>query len=578
MLQDMIEAVAGKKYASADAKAAVHEGFTQMQQRVAPVLNKLNAADRISLAQLTLFPTKFSLAAAAAVMGMPEDRAQQQLLRLSSRALVFSGAESSGRLQQQYELHLLIRNTAAAGFQQRAALLSAQQRYVHHYISMLQTADYYYAAHVGSSCSFAQLAAERKSFFRIFQFLSQQQTPPGVDKVSMNIIKQLCSLGQPALHAIMDLGLDLGFDDTVVEKALRNLLQWCHHPSLAKQLKSSAINAKEQLGFYLAARWQRPKEARQLLKAVLEARQAHAGVNSFSLAMPLVGMVQAESAISCSGSSFWHQALAELRAHACLVEALAVLKQTRGVQDPYTIHCLRLAATLVTKDDLGAKWAAYRHLVYFSRLCLGPRHAMTLDIMSSLTDNLAEFALDDDEADEAVHLAKEGLAAVADTGDNGSIAAASVTLAEALLRTHEYAYEQEGVLKMLQAAGLQDREYGPTSGESLDLRLHNLVPALIQTQRYEHVIEVLVQDGPMWDRLNTHGVASIVRVECSMWLADAYCGKGDLAAAEDHLRTLLTRVSSSKMMARFGSEGKADCAMRLACVLACQGRWGALVS
>ena len=574
LLQDMIEAITGKQTASADARGALQEGFAKVQQRVAPVLNKLSPSDRSMLAQLTLFPDKFSLAAAAVAMGMPENKAQQQLLRLSRRALVLTCAESSNRLQHHYKLHLLIREMGAVGFQQSAAFLSAQQRLIQHHISMLQSAEYYFAVNVGTGYTFAQLAAESSSFIRIFQYLSQQQNPPGVDRQSINIIKQLCSLGQPALQAITDLGLGLGLDDTLVTRVLRNLVKWCHHPAVAKQLKSSAISAEEQLGFYLASRWQRPCEARQHLKTALKARRAEAAAQSFSLVLPLLGMAQAESAISCSSSRSPVQCeLAKLRAHACLTEAFAILKQSKGMQDPYTIDCLWMAASFVNSNDSRAKYAASRDLIHFSRLSLGHRHALTLSMMSSLADNLAEFALDDDEADEAVQLARDWLEAVSDTGDISSTIEASTTLAEALLQTHNHAAEQEGVLKMLQAASLQDREYGPASVESLELRLDQLVPALIQARRYDQVIEVILQDRPLYDRFDSaHGCASFMRILSTQWLADAYCGKGDLATAEDHLRALLAKCSSRKIMEEFGPAGKADVAMRLACVSAQQGR------
>ena len=572
MMQELLELVSAKKGVPADARAAVDGGIAKMRELTSPALRTLGSADKVSLAQLTLFPNQFSLAAAAAVLGLSEEEAQQRLSRLSSKALVLISQQNSHRLQHNYQLHLFVRGMAADGCTQTAAFVSAQQRFLQFHISMLQSAEYYFAPQLGTGYTFAQLAKERSNLIRLFHYLRWQQLPDHVDSDSINTIKQLCRLGLPALCAITDLQLD----ETMIADSLRNLVKWCRQPTSAPQLKGSLVNAQEQLGYYLAERCDKPREARKLLTAVLKVRRAQAAGDSFSLVLPLFGMASAEASITSRSWTQSQHILAGLRAHTCLREAFSILKHAKGIQHPYTLHCMYLIGCYM--DNPSARSYMLQDLMHFSRLCLGPAHAFPLALVGKLAADLAEFGLEDGEADEAVTLSRELVAAYTEAGDITSAADATVTLADSLLHTFEPASEQEGLLAMRQAVSLKEQEFGSGSLEALEVRLDGLVPALVQTQQYDEAIEVMLQDQPMWSLCGSDHKKALmsVNVLIGQWLADAYCGKGELPRAEQHLKALAAELSKSRMKRMVGPEeirsGQQDLSMRLAAVLACQGR------
>lgn len=238
---------------------ASQRALADMQKCVRSSLQLLKPNHRLSLAQLSIFPSKFGLAAAAAVLGISPREAQTQLNLLQRLSLIIRDeAQSPPQLQLQYQLHLFIRDMALSGFARQPEYLEAQSRFLHHFATMLKATQHRYTP-AGVDC-LRQLSQERHNLIKMFTILADQPQPASVN------MSMCCSLGKAALDAIWLLRLDL----SKVFAAMENLLTWA---AASDSHSDSFVDAQEQLGSMLTFSYKQINYAEKLLTAALEARR-----------------------------------------------------------------------------------------------------------------------------------------------------------------------------------------------------------------------------------------------------------------------------------------------------------------
>lgn len=110
---------------------------TRLRRCIEPSLRSL-PLQRAALAYLTIFPASFDIAAAAAVLDLDVSTAKRSLRLLQNCSLVSADSCPSG---QQYSLHLFIRELAAEGFEGQPDYISAQQRFVQHFLLIWRSAQ-----------------------------------------------------------------------------------------------------------------------------------------------------------------------------------------------------------------------------------------------------------------------------------------------------------------------------------------------------------------------------------------------------------------------------------------------------
>lgn len=139
LLQDMVEELTRAGFVEG-LKTTAATAYIALQRCVMSSLKVLTSKDRLSLAQLTIFPSTFDIAAASAVLGLEEFVTKQQLRQLRQRSLVIADTpQVAQQTQQQYELHLFIRDMALSGFEQNLHYLRAQKRFLQYFASVLHS-------------------------------------------------------------------------------------------------------------------------------------------------------------------------------------------------------------------------------------------------------------------------------------------------------------------------------------------------------------------------------------------------------------------------------------------------------
>lgn len=482
----------GLKYASVT-------GYAEMQTCVQSSLTLLKPSDRLSLAQLSLFPSKFDVAAAASVLGMSQKEAQLQLNQLQRLSLVIKDeAQGEPRSELQYQLHLFIRDMALTGYEADPKYLEAQSRFLQHFAEILKATEHRHTP--AGIASLHQLAQERHNLVKMFATLAEQQQQPASTNMSA-----CCNLGQAGLDAIWLLRLDL----EVVCAAMETLLKWataCSHTN-------SVIDAQEQLGYMLTYDSRQMDRAGELLGGALEARKQgkHARVQ---LVLSLVGLANVvsdkinasdidESEGCLQGRLYWE-------------EAHSILQDARGQSDPVTLWAALHACNFIQNDS--EQIQAITKVLASAQRELPDHHPAVLNIKSELAATSRSIPLLVEHLDQCM----------SQVGHNERlIPEAMLMLGNALAHSKQPSQQQEGLQYI--SRGLKLAEVVYSTEDVIAARQETLGRALIAVNQVDEAIRVLEDSLPICEK--EHGDDSRITWVGFTILADAYEAKGDYTAA-----------------------------------------------
>lgn len=336
----------------------------RLRRCIEPSLNSL-PSERAALAFLSMFPASFDTTAAAAVLGTDLPTANCKLRLLQNRSLISAEVRpnscSSG---QQHSLHLFIRDLAAEGLQAQPDYISAQQRFVQHFLLIWRSAQQ------DTAESQQRLQQERQNAAKAVEMLAAMQQP-------VNISEDCCNLGIIALDS-MDV---VRLDTPTVAAALKTLLCWAPTSGSAE----AVLAAREQLAYVQSRDAATCQEANSELLSVLNTRLAASGPNSYSLVICLEGLANAAVLMGCSGQTTSHEA--DRACDEWRRQHVSMLEATKGkASSEYLRAAAWVAYGLTDIDDsvkeLRALWA---HAVQD----LGANRPATLAIQSQFAINLS---------------------------------------------------------------------------------------------------------------------------------------------------------------------------------------------
>ena len=278
-------------------------------------LERMPSNDRLALAILSMFPTKFDVKATTAVLGIPRLPTIQSLERLRLKCWIRDSSDGH------YQLHLLIQAMAADTYEQHPDFLAAKQAFIAYYLAMLQSVkpEYVEAGVKGMQ----QLRSQHLSVIKALQELALQETP-----VPARELMQHCHLGLTALRALTCLRVD----SATVVQAMRKLLTWAE----AADNPEAIASAREQLGYGLATMPGHRQEAERELSAALASRQLMHGPDHLSSAVALTGLAALFAAKTRDSNS---TNSAEQQAIDYVQQLYQVLCSNKGKGDPETVLC-----------------------------------------------------------------------------------------------------------------------------------------------------------------------------------------------------------------------------------------------
>ncbi len=314
-------------------------------------LERMPSNDRLALAMLSMFPNKFDVSAATAVLGVSRLATIQCLERLRLKCWVRDISD------KYYQLHLLIRDMAADTYEHHPDCLAAKQAFISYYLSMLQSVEPEYVE--AGVKGMQQLRSQRLNLIKAFQELALQATP-----VPSEELMQHCHLGLTALRALTRLRVD----SATVVQAMRKLLMWAE----AAENPEAVASAREQLGYVLATMPSHWQEAERELTAALAAHQLMHGSDHLSSAAALTGLAALFAAKACDASS---ASSAEQQAIDYVQQLYQVLCN-KGKGDPETVLCAIIGAHYMpnSTDKLG--WLEQSHTA--AKQKLGGQHPVVL--------------------------------------------------------------------------------------------------------------------------------------------------------------------------------------------------------
>lgn len=540
-------------------KVTAETAYMALQRCVASSLKVLQPESRLSLAQLSIFPSKFDAAAAAAVLGVDERVAKRQLRHLQERSLVIAAnTTQTGQGQPpHYELHLFMRDMALSGYEQDDQYLHSQSRFVEHFVAMLRAHKHRHTPE--GIISMHQLALQRHNLVKLFALLATQQQP-----LSAELLAACCQLGQPGLGAIWLLRLDL----TVVWSALETLLKWARSCSLL----DSIIDAQAQLGYMLGYDPKQVERADKESQAALEAARQRYGQDDPHLVLPLMALgdimndkvnaAMLDEYIGCKKGRRYYE------------QAHRILVRTSGESHPETLSCAMGSFTFMHSSQQVIK--ALRQLLDTAQVELQPEHPAVVNIRSTLGEALS--GANNSQLVESIPLLREHLDhCMKQLGYNERlIPEAMLALGNALVYSKQPSQQQEGLQLIQQAIAVFCELYGDNSEDVIIAQQEVLAPAFVKLKQTAAAIQLL-KDSLQRCEIKCGETSRIVQIGLQN-LADAYTTQGDyLAAARElaraHAKIRKCAVSDVGGLSEEMYVAKTGVLCDIAINLQLQGRW-----
>ena len=509
-------------------------------------LEQMPSNDRLALAMLSMFPNKFDVSAATAVLRVSRLATIQCLERLRLKCWVRDISD------KYYQLHLLIRDMAADTYEHHPDCLAAKQAFISYYLSMLQSVEPEYVE--AGVKGMQQLRSQRLNLIKAFQELALQATP-----VPSEELMQHCHLGLTALRALTRLRVD----SATVVQAMRKLLMWAE----AAENPEAVASAREQLGYVLATMPSHWQEAERELTAALAAHQLMHGSDHLSSAAALTGLAALFAAKACDASS---ASSAEQQAIDYVQQLYQVLCN-KGKGDPETVLCAIDGAHYMpnSTDKLG--WLEQSHTA--AKQKLGSQHPVVLLLKFEQIKLKAKSDFPGIK-DIILKLRQNLESCTEQQGSQGNLTInALICLGTALARSQQAEEQQEGLQRLHQAVEAMAATYSKEDKEVLCVQLDDLVPSLIWAQQADAACELLSKLKPMF--IQKLGANSMIMVNLLRQHAAACCSQDKYSEGEKSLREA---ISKAKMQASNETQQisfviKQGLYLELASNLEEQGRW-----
>lgn len=564
LLQDMVDELLHAGFVEG-LKVTAETAYIALQRCVASSLKFLQPCDRLCLAQLSIFPSKFSVADAAAVLGVDDRIARRQLRQLQERSLVIANTAQTDHLQgmqQQYELHLFIRDMAFSGYGENGQYLQARDRFVEYYIAMLQAQKHRHTPE--GIKSLRQLAAQRHNLIKLFALMAAQQQP-----MAARLLPDCCKLGQPSLHAIWLLKLDL----TVIISAFENLVAWAR----ACSLPASIIDAQAQLGYILGYDPKQTKRAETESQAALDTARQHYGEDDLHVVMPLRAL--GDTINDKVNAGVVEEYFGSKQARRYFEQAHKVMVKAMGESHPETLACAVVACEAIRSSQ--EQIQALRGVLDTAQRELQPDHPAVLNIRSSLGAALSEAS--HSHRLEAIPWMRENLAhCMKQLGSSERLVPeAMLKLGGTLVFSKQPAHQPEGLQLIEQAIEMLCKVSGDTSEDVIIARQEVLALALLGMKQPDAAIQLLKESLQLCE-VECGENSRIVQVGLEN-LADAYTAKGDyLAAARElakaHAKIRKCAAKDSTGVTEDVYVAKTGILCDIASNLELQGRWVASVN
>lgn len=556
IMQDMVEILKSQGVVQGLTSTS-RAGGERLQLCVNSSLLQLPASDRTALAILTIFPNTFDIVAAAAVLNTGNTEALACLARLQLRSWVTVTDEIQGqRTQRSYQLHLLIRDIAAAGFVTSPAYTQAQQAFIQHYLAMLHTAAPQYTP--AGLDAMVQIRLQRQNLSKALKQLATEDKP--VDQLSTH-----CHMGLYALLALTS----SSFDSETVAQAMHQLLAWAQAASNA----AAVADAKEQLGFVLAQMPDHELEAEQTLTAALKARVAADGPEHPGLAISLRGLVRLMYTKASSGNlSDEESEVAEQQAATYRQQLYQMLCKTKGEAHPETICWAVHIAGFMEVD--AERIQALQELLDIAEEELDAAHSVVVALkfeISRLRARSGYAGVRSSIPDLREHIA---LLSQQRGAHDACLIDPLTSLGKVLVHSHNAAEQQEGLQCLRQAIAAQAAQHGNTHKEVLVMQLDDLLPSLIVLEQADDALQLANELQPLCE--HAFGRSSMEMVNIMKCMANAYETKDDHIAAETKWRGALSMakdlVQDANASEQYAFAVKEGIVLDLAFNLEVQGR------
>lgn len=500
---------------------------TRLRNCVASSLDSLPHG-RISLAHLSLFSGSFGITAAAAVLGVSEAEAKSQLLGLWSRRLISAEQEQP---DQQYSLHLFIRELAAEGLKSQQHYILAQQRYIQHFLLVWRSAE------ADTTEALQHLQRQRHDVAKAVKLLAEWDQP-------LNVCQACCDLGIIALDSLDVIRLKT----PTVTAALQQLLHWvpkCVSPE-------TILAAREQLAYMQSGDVTSCVAAKKELLDILQQRGGTAGPDSYSLVLCLEGLANTAVVLGNSGRLSMHEANKDCDNWRS--QLVNMLRVTKGLQSPQYLRAAAWFAYGLTDQDGSSR--QLRVLWKTAASELGSTHPATIAIQTQFATNLSS-ASHEALISGATHLRaylhapfterqaspedvvcawlRQHLLQCETLGDlDNDIVFAQLSLGTMLTRCSAPTRQQEGLDMIAKAIQGLQLLWGRDDEYVLDAMLDKQVTALQRLWQLDDALEVVDR---AWElSKDGFGENSAYKACCMQSKAKLLQLKGDLATAEEALK------------------------------------------
>lgn len=497
----------------------------RLQACVSSSLDKLPPSDRLALAILTLFPNKFDVTAAAAVLKTSKLSAIQCLTRLQLKSWVKAVSEASDTgsadiADEQYQLHLLVRGTAANGYCSHVEYLGAQQAFIEYYLAMLHAAEPEYTD--TGMAALQQLRLQRLNLVTALQQLAVQEP-----LVPLHDFKRHCHLSLFALRGLAGLRIDT---HTTVQ-AMRKLLYWAG----ASSDPEAVVGARQQLGFVLASMPEHWPEAEHELTAALSSQQSIDEQDHPSSVVALSGLAALMSAKACDGVD---ADVSQQRAVSYAQQLYQVLCSHKGKSDPEAVLCaIELAQYLPHAMD---RWRWLEQSFLSAEQDLGGQHPVVLRLKyEQLKLKAGSDYLEVKDDIPKLRQSLESCTEQRSVKDSLTIHAL-ICLGRALVRSQHAEEQQEGLKHLHEAIQAMAATYSKEDKEVLAAQLEHVVPSLIWVQQADDATQLLSKLQPMFEQ--TFGASSLVVINLLRQHAAACYAKDEYSKGESFLRKAVSRA------------------------------------
>ena len=476
-------------------------------------LERMPSNDRLALAVLSMFPNKFDVHAATAVLGVSRLATIQCLERLRLKCWVRDSSDGH------YQLHLLIQDMAADTYEHHPDFLATKQAFIAYYLAMLQSVKPEYVEAGGKGVQ--QLRSQRLNLIKALQELPLQETP-----VPSGELMQHCHLGLIALRALTRLRLD----PATVVQAMRKLLMWAE----AAGSPEAVASAREQLGYVLATMPSHWQEAEHELTAALAARQLMHGSDHLSSAVALTGLAALFAAKACEASS---ASSAEGQAIDYVHQLYQVLC-INGKGDPETVLCAIDLARYMPNSMDKVGWLQQSHMAAEQRL--GSQHPVVLLLKFEHIKLKAKSDFSGIK-DIILELRQNLESCTEQQGSQDSLTInALICLGTALARSQQADEQHEGLHRLRQAVEAMAANYSKEDKEVLCVQLDELVPSLIWAQQADAAYELLSKLKPMF--IQKLGANSMIMVNLLRQHAAACYSQDKYSDGEKSLREAISKA------------------------------------